>query len=371
MTGKRMNILVLGLLVVLVSAFALACGTNKAADQEKFDQQFDGRYDAGKDKRKAEFSEWYNSIESEKRAELARLTEEINAKVLASARPVSVDLAFMTTLKQLFLDTEVDIRINAKRAEAQLEPLTIDEIYTDFQEEGISEIPQPVKTVMEIFTDGNVGVHLSSFLTSGQMNLGWFMGQSFVGVPPQAYFEICNSVPVAEADEFRATFTMRADIGSEDAWKEEVLFSGTVRHLCSNEDSYPKFYEEQGIVIFKRPSIKLLPVPAESAIVLGSVDELEEGDKLYYPRITEDGIKVEIGFFEGVKKFNPNVEIIEFRGALNPSIDAGAPVYYISADKNLPVRLVGFVTQDESISAVSAEFVLTGVLEAELVAIKD
>lgn len=351
----------------LIALAVTACGTSKEERRAEFIEW----YNSIEEEKQAEFIARYNSLEAEKQAETRKHAEDINRKVLASARPVSVDLIFTTTLKQVFLDTGVDKRINAKRAADQLAPLTIDEIYNDFQEEAVSEIPQFVQNAMEIFADGNVKVHVSSALQSGPMSFGWLPGQNFVMVPPYAYFEICNGVSSDKADEFTATFTMLADIGSEDRWKKEVLFDGTVRQLCSNEGNYPKFYEEQGIVVFKRPVTKLLPVPAENSVVLGSVEELEEGDKLYYARMTEDGMKVEIGFFQGVRKFSPEVEIIEFRGALNPEIDAGTPVYYVSADKNSPVRLVGFVIPGENISAVSAEFVLTGVDEVELADIKD
>lgn len=337
-----------------------------------------GKSDA---EQQAKFVERYNSIEREKQADFTRhltatlANADVKTAVLNSARPVSVDLVFRTTLKEMFEEFKIDETLNAKRTQdekqaaekegrepAELKPLTIDEIYasSQTQAEAIGQLPSQVKDAMKLFVDGTVEVDLSGFGFSAPPNPGWFLGSDYIGVSPQGYSQVCNNVPINEAGKYIVTFTLHADSEREDAWKKEVLFSGTAKELCSNGSNYPKYYEEQGVVVFKRPAVTLLPTPS-SLSALGTSEDLKPGDKLYFPRITETGgMKVGIGFFEGVRKFRLKTEIIEFNNsAFSSATDVGAPVYYVSG--NNQIKLLGFLLPDRTV--VSADFVLTGLAE--------
>lgn len=359
MKTKTIAVLVILLLAVL-SVFVTACG----ASEEERKKEFLNWYSEVKpaelteEERKAEFLNWYNKLNP---AELTE--EEIKEEVLGRVRAASTEVAFVRPLEEVFRGLNIVEKINSLRADeaTQENPLTIEEILADeeLRQEGISMLPSGA----EAFENGQVYIPSPPYLFGFDtptipINLGIFTKDSVI-LPSINYSAICYRIKTESAGSFIVTSTLLANSKLEDSWKREILFDGTARELCAGKGEHsPKIDEDKGIAVFKRPSTKSLQARQEPLLV-GSADELELGDKLYFARNEGNG-KLELGIalFDGTVKNIEGAKVIRFSGRFDPESDGGAVLYYV--DGNNKLKAVA-VTSPLGAFAIELKFLLESI----------
>jgi len=272
--------------------------------------------------------------EFESRYAIMKEAEVDGEEILDFARPVAFDVVFNTTKKETLEAFEVD---------------------------AVDELPENVRAYLDGFDGENIKVtsYMLGFDTSSRL-IG-FLGRSHVLTLSSHYEIVCRSIPPETADKYSVTFVMLANSKIEDFWKKEILFAGTARELCAGEERSPRYFQDKGAVLFERPKIKAFPV-LEEQITIMNASELKPGSRLFFARIdgiTGTGMKVGIGFYEGQSNLpQSGIDIIEFSGYVDPAVDAGAPLYYITEGFGSRKKLIGFVGPYGP-SAFPAEYVLS------------
>jgi hypothetical protein len=193
------------------------------------------------------------------------------------------------------------------------------------------------------------------------ISMGFLGRENVMGISSQAYLLVCDGMMSAvETDIFDKFFVEVFALPREDeaAWKTERLFSGSATQMCAGGEDSPRYYENVDAVVFKRPEVKLLPVPKDDAISVAKFSELEVGGQVFYTTDFGFGLTPWEGKILAVKEINssfcPLVMFFAGISSITPSVnDIGVPVYYMKRDAKIPLRLAGFlVVADRGIGAV-------------------
>lgn len=347
---------------------------------------------------KALFQEQFDTLVFDGKHEgpsfIAKLTgTDLKAKVSEAVRPISTDLELRMTVRDFLLKTGAVGAFNEKRARGaavsarenalkdgtaeeaaakkaneayESHPdLSIDDVMSEFREEVFALFPPQFVQMMNISPDG------TSFVMPGWPALGGgiseapvtagILGPEHVGASLSVYGRVCLIVPANFAENFFVTVTLRVNSATEDSWKREVLFEGTAREFCAEraKGEYPKVYKDEGMMVFRRPGTKVFPAPK---LILGSVEDLATGGNLYFPSVNDRNVEITTAIFENLEKsplVQSNIVIMLDKGEFR---DAGAPVFYVKADKSEPVRLVGFMNIAGTY-ALSAAYILQNIEE--------
>lgn len=336
-----------------------------------------------REEKKAEFSEWYAELQP------AEITQEaIEEQVLGRARPVETKIFFEKPLEEAFVLFEIPEKLNAKKveeaalaalkqlgagstkeqkraaaeaaiAEAEQRVLTIEEILEDesLKQEGRSLFP----SMVEVLQDNVVRFPIPGYMFGFDSPLyppgiATLLRESAV-VTPEAYFVSCNMIVPEETDDVLITSALLANAELEDHWRKETLFDGTAKEICAKEAS-SLIDMEKGMAVFKRPGTKAFQVK-EEPLLLGSVEELELGQKLYFARFAETGkLEVAVAMFDGTLETTHGAKVVKFFGRFDPLKDGGTALYYV--DKNMKLRLVAFATALD-LFGIEAKYILEGI----------
>jgi len=324
---------------------------------------------------------------------IAKLTGvNIKEKVSAPVRPIYTDLIFRMPLKEFFVSTGAVEALNNKRASeaalaakegalkggateeeankkaqeayASQEPLRIEDAMGKFREDVLGMFPPQFVQMMSISPDDVLTMPGWPLIGLGALEAppaSGFLAPEHVGASLAVYGRVCYSVPEEFAENFIATVTMRANPETEDSWKLETLFAGTAKELCAERltGEYPKLYQDEEIIVFRRPNTKVFPAPR---VVLGSVQDLMAGGNLYLPSVGSGGVEVITATFESLQESSlvrSNIVILLDKGS---HLEAGAPIFYIKSEREEPVRLVGFMNITGSY-ALSSVYILANMPE--------
>ena len=165
-------------------------------------------------------------------------------------------------------------------------------------------------------------------------------------------------------DEFRAVYKVHdGPLFGEVEALEEVLFDGTARELCSEDNTSFDTIPNTDMLLLKRPEDKRLPVVFRTQIVVANTENLVGNRLLYLPdNNIFDGISLDVTLFKGLQdSYLPDGHTVLFSRNFKEATLGGA-MYYIRGDRDNVLILVGFISAYGG--AWSADFVLSTFSEA-------
>lgn len=366
--------------------YALLSSERRAEAADVFEEGFDTLYDPLSEDRDADATALFNDLyearkaleptPEERKAELRKLYDSLSgahqeAEVLEIIESVifdgkheipslvlklsgvDVEKEVVDPYRQVF--TEIGFNVTAEEALRIYNASSALEGY-----EPVEELPPWVSISEEgrVYVPGEVvGVFFPIMI--GQLSIDEVM------IPDLTYVGTCYKF---EGDPFTLVRFTIAPTADEGAWKEEVLFDGTAQELCSNGESSPVHDPGKEVVVFKRPNIKVFPVPDGGPIRVASADDLRSGGLLVFPKSTPSGsLELGFGLLDSVRRVgSSSLVTLEFSPIANTlsgsAIDEGAPLYYVTGEKDDPLVLVGYIHAHPSeMFARSAELYLEGI----------